>query len=82
MQQLLVGQSQLVQMMSQNMTNNENNQPQIHHDNKEIQIEVVTTLRACKTCGEIGHTSKECHDEWPDVDAPNSTEGYPTTQVS
>ena len=20
---------------------------------------------ACKTCGEIGHTSNECHDEWP-----------------
>ena len=31
-----------------------------------------TSLKACKACGEIGHLTKECPDEWPHCD------DYPT----
>ena len=36
---------------------------------------------ACKTCGEIGHTSNECHDEWPHMAAGHQIKGCFPSQV-
>ena len=41
-------------------------------NNKELEGMIDTSLKACKACGEIGHLSKECPDEWPHFD------DYPT----
>ena len=81
-QQLLYNQTQIVQMIYQTMNANDNNQLEINYDNQEIQEEMVKIPRVCKTCGEIGHTSKECQDEWPHLDATSSAEEYYTTQVT
>ena len=64
------------------MNANDENQQEINYDNHKIQEEVVKTPRAYKTCGEIGHTSKECQDEWPHLDATSGAEEYRTTQVT
>ena len=61
-QQLLDAHTQIVQMMSQNIARNNDNLPQKIQDCKEFKDDVATSLRACKTCGEIGHTSKECYE--------------------
>ena len=67
MQQLLDNQTHIVQMMCHNMTNSNMNPPQMDIGNKDVKGSSLTKPQACKTCGEIGHTSKECHDEWPMV---------------
>ena len=41
-------------------------------NNKELEGKMDTSLKACKACGEIGHLTKECPDEWPHCD------DYPT----
>jgi hypothetical protein len=62
MQQVLDNHSRIVQMMSQMMTSTSYSLPQKDHGSKEPRDNVEMTLRACKRCGEIGHTSKECHE--------------------
>jgi hypothetical protein len=57
--------SQIVQMMSQIVASINDNLPQKDYSGKEIRSEVEMILRACKRCGEIGHTSKECHEQCP-----------------
>jgi hypothetical protein len=65
MQQVLDDHSRIVQMMSQILANTNNSLPQSDHGGKETRGDVEMTLRACKRCGEIGHTSKECHKQCP-----------------
>ena len=50
--------------------------------NKDVKGSSLTKPQACKTCGEIGHTSKECHDEWPHGVSNHPTNGCPTTMVT
>ena len=82
MQQLLDNQTHIVQMMCHNMANSNVNSPHIDIDNEEFKGSTLTKPQACKTCGEIGHTSKECHDEWPHGVSSYPTDGCPTTLVT
>ena len=50
--------------------------------NKESKGSTWIKPSACKSCGEIGHTSKECHDEWPHGVARHQTKGCFTSQIS
>jgi hypothetical protein len=65
MQQVLDDHSRIVQKMSQIMANTNNNLPQSDHGGKEPRDDAEMTLRACKICGEIGHTTKECQEQCP-----------------
>jgi hypothetical protein len=65
MQQVLDNHTQIIQMMSQNLANTNNNLPRKDNGGKDIRGDVEMTLQACKRCGEIGHTSKECHEQCP-----------------
>ena len=82
MQQLLDAHTQIVQMMSQNMASNNNNLRRKNHGSKEFEDGDATSPRACKICGEIGHTSKECHERCPNCDTSHPNEECPTTQIS
>ena len=82
MQQMLDNQTQLVQMIAQYMARNNNNLPQMEDGHKDNKENVMIGPRACKIYGEIGHSSKECHDEWPHCEANYLDEGHPMTQIT
>ena len=52
------------------------------HVNKKFKIQVVTSPRACKIGGEVGHTSKEHRDQCPYCDSNHPVEEFPTSQVT
>ena len=62
-------QTQTRELISPTVTTSESHQPLVGSGNKKLEDKMVTTLKACKACGEIGHLSKECLDEWPHCDA-------------
>jgi hypothetical protein len=62
MQQVLDYHSRIVQMMSQIVASTNNSLPQNGHGGKTTKGDIEMTLQACKRCGEIGHTSKDCHE--------------------
>jgi hypothetical protein len=64
-QQVLNDHSQIVQMMSQIVASANNSLPQDDLDGKPAKVDVEVTQRACKRRGEIGHASKDCHEECP-----------------
>jgi hypothetical protein len=82
MQQVLDDHSRIVQMMSQIMASTNNNLPQHDHGSKEPRGDTQITLRACKIYGEIGHTSKECHEQCPYCDTIHPIEECPMAQVT
>ena len=43
------------------------------NDSKKSEEKIDTSLKAYKSCGEIGHIAKEYPDEWPHCDT-----NYPT----
>jgi hypothetical protein len=59
-QQLLDTHTRIVQMATQIMTNN-NNASDPSNDKPEEHV--VTRNQACKLCGDIGHTSKDCKEQ-------------------
>jgi cellular nucleic acid-binding protein len=81
-QQLLDAHTQIVQMMSQNIASNNGNLPHQNQGSKEFEDGVVTSRRACKICGEIGHTSKECCEQCPHCDTSHPNGECPVTHVS
>jgi hypothetical protein len=82
MQQVLDDHSRIVQMMSQMVASTNNSLPQNDHGGKEPRGDVEMTLQACKRCGEIGHTFKECHEQCPYCDASHPIGECPMTQVT
>jgi hypothetical protein len=69
-------------MMSQIVASTNNSLPQDDHDGKPAKIDVEMTRQACKRCGEIGHTSKDCLEECPYCDTSHPNGEYPMTQVT
>jgi hypothetical protein len=65
LQQVLDDHSRIVQMMSQIVASTNNSLPQNDHAGKTTRGDIEMTLQACKRCGEIGHTSKDCHEQCP-----------------
>ena len=53
--------------------------PKIDQNHSEFEEDLMTKPKACKTCGEIGHTSKECSDEWPHGHTRHLVKGCPTS---
>ena len=78
MPQVSDNQTQTGELIPPTVTTSESHQPPVGNSNKKLEDEMVTTFKACKACGEIGHLSKECPDEWPHGDANIPTEEYPT----
>jgi hypothetical protein len=68
MQQVLDNHSQMVQMIPHMLAVADNNLFQNNLGSMEIRGEAEITLLACKNCGEIGHTSKGCHEQCPHYD--------------
>jgi hypothetical protein len=81
-QQVLDDHSRIVQMMSQIVASTNNSLPQDDHGGKPTKVDVEMTLQACKRCGEIGHTSKDCHEECPYCDTSYPIGECPMSQVT
>jgi hypothetical protein len=69
-------------MMSQILTSTNNSLPPNDHGGKTTRGDVEMTLQACKRCGEIGHTSKDCHEQCPYCDTSHPIGECPMTQVT
>jgi hypothetical protein len=81
-QQVLNDHSRIVQIMSQLVASTYNSLPQDEHGGKPTQVDVEMTQQACKRCGEIGHTSKDCHEGCPYCDTSHPIGEYPMSQVT
>jgi hypothetical protein len=68
-------------MMSQIVASTNNSLPQNDRGGKEPRDDVDMTLQECKRCGEIGHTSMDCHEECPYCDMSHPYGKCPMTQV-
>jgi hypothetical protein len=68
MRQVLDNHSQMIQMIPQILAVADNNLPQNNFGSKESRGNLEITLQDCKSCGEIGHTSKECSEQCPYCD--------------
>jgi hypothetical protein len=66
-------------MMSQMVASANSSPPQAEHSGKLTQVNAEMIQLACKRCGEIGHASKDCHEEWPHCDPNYPVEEYPVT---
>jgi hypothetical protein len=82
MQQVLGDHSQIVQIMSKIVASTNNSLPQNGHGGKTTRVDVEMTLQACKRCGELGHPSKECHEQCPNCDTSHPIGECPMTQVT
>ena len=82
MQQLMDNQTHIVRMMWQGRTNSNDEATPTVMGNQESKGSTWIKPVACKTCGEIGHTSNECHDEWPHSAARQQIKGCFTSQIS
>ena len=69
MPQVSDNQTHTEELIPPTVTTSENHQSLVGSGNRKLEDEMVTILKACKACGEIGHLSKECPDEWPHCDA-------------
>jgi hypothetical protein len=69
-------------MMSQMVASTHNSLPQDERSGKLTPVNTEVIQQACKRCGEIGHTSKDCHEEWPHCDPSYPVEECPMNQVT
>jgi hypothetical protein len=81
-QQVLIGHSRIVQMMSQIVASANNSLPQDDLDGRSAKVDVEVTQRACKRCGEVAHASKDCHEECPYCDMSHPVGECPMSQVT
>jgi hypothetical protein len=81
-QEVLDDHSRIVQMMSQIVASTNNSLPQNDYGGKTTRGDVEMTLQAYKRCGEIGHTSKDCHEQCPYCDTSHPIRECPMTQVT
>jgi hypothetical protein len=82
MQQVLDNHSQMIQMIPEMLAVANNNLPQNHFGSKEPRGDAEITLLACESCEEIGHTSKECHEQCPYCDTSHPTGECPMAQLT
>jgi hypothetical protein len=82
MHKVLDDHTRIVQMMSQIVASTNNSLQQNDHGGKTTRDDVEMTLQACKRCGEIGHTSKDCHEQCPYCDTSHPIGECPVTQVT
>ena len=75
-------QTHIVRMMWQGRTNRDDEATPTDEGNQESKGSTWIKPSACKSCGEIGHTSNECHDEWHHSAARHQTKGCFTSQIS
>jgi hypothetical protein len=64
------------------MTSTNNSLPQNGHGGKTTRGDTEMTLRACNRCGEIGHMSKDCHEQCPYCDMSHPIGECPMNQVT
>jgi hypothetical protein len=82
MQQVLDDHSRMVQMIPQILASTNDNLPQNKLGNNKPRGSAKITLQAYKSCGEIGHTSKECHEQCPHCDTRHPIEECPMAHVT
>jgi hypothetical protein len=81
-QQVLDDHSRIVQMMSQIVASTKSSLPQGDPSGKATRVDAEMTQQAYKRCGEIGHTSKDCHEECPYCDMSHPIGECPMSQVT
>jgi hypothetical protein len=69
-------------MMSQMMSSTNNSLPQDEHGEKPTKVDTEMICQACKRCGEVGHASKDCHEECPYCDMSHPVGECPMSQVT
>jgi hypothetical protein len=82
MQQVLDNHSQIIQMIPQILAVANNKLPPNNIRSKKPRGESKITLLACKSCGEIGHPSKECHEQCHRCNTSHPTGECPMAQVT
>jgi hypothetical protein len=81
-QKVLDNHSRIVQMVSQIVPSANNNLPQDEYGEKPTKVVTELLCQACKRCGEVGHVSKNCHEECPYCVLSHPVEECPITQVT
>jgi hypothetical protein len=81
-QHVLDDHSRIVQMMSQIVSSTNNSLPQDEHGEEPTKVDTEMICQACKRCGEVGHASKDCHEECPYCVLSHSIGKCPMTQVT
>jgi hypothetical protein len=82
MQQVLDDHSRMVQMIPQILASTNKNLPQNNLGNKKPRDSAKITLQACRICVEIGHKSKECHEQCPHCDTSHPIEECSMARVT
>jgi hypothetical protein len=82
MHQALDNHSQMIQMIPEMLAVANNNLPQDDVGSKESRGDAEIIQLACKNYGEIGHTSNECHEQFPYCDTRHPVGKCPMAQVT
>ena len=80
--QLLESQSQMLQMMAHGTANYNNIPPEIVNGRNEFKEDGVARPRACKLCGDLGHSHEEHRDQCPNCDGSHPAKECHTYQVT
>jgi hypothetical protein len=80
--QVLDNHSRIVQMMSQILASANASLSQDGHGEKPTKVDTEIICQACKRCGEVGHDSKDCHEECPYCEMSHPVGECPISQVT